>query len=178
MNWTDLENDVYAEAKSVFTNLQQAHPDKPFYAFALYTDSDGITVCPAANSPDGLQRSLAQAEIEPDDEDARYYRWATAEWAYEYWEAQSFNEICRRLREDESGEDTDEVVARLVAVMTQALARLRAEGVFRDGPDGAPILFVSVSDDDRAEDIENESARVLNAPDAAARFLARYGDAA
>jgi hypothetical protein len=176
VNWTDLEDGIYAEGKDVFERLQRAHPDEQFYAFSLYTDSDGITVCPAAISTQGLVQILQAAEVEPGSQDAAYYKWATAEWPYEYWDAQAFNDICTRLREEEENEDLDAFVAHLVKAMTNALARLREEGVFKHGADGAPILFVSMSDDDRAEEIEDESAKTLNTPDAYARFAARYGE--
>jgi hypothetical protein len=176
VNWTDLEDDIYAEGKGVFERLQRAHPDEQFYAFSLYTDSDGITVCPAANSTHGLVRILKAAEVEPGSRDAAYYHWATAEWPYESWDAQAFNDICRRLREDQENEDPDAFVAHLVKAMTNALARLREDGVFEHGEDDAPTLFVSMSDDDRAEDIEDESAKVLNTPAAYARFASRYDE--
>lgn len=78
----------------------------------MYTDEDGSTVCPAANTEEGFQRRLARAEAKLRDESdymrgyrqrveemhRRYYRsdpasderkmfrWGTAEWAYELFE--------------------------------------------------------------------------------------------
>jgi hypothetical protein len=170
VNWTELELRVYEDARKTFADLQQTHPNDVFYAYALYTDGDGITVCAAANSRRGLAKALEQAEVEPGSADAAYYEWATAEWAYEGWDGWSFRDVCTTLRESSASFD----VAEVFGIMQRALARVRDDGIFRALPDGeAPVLFVTVSDDDRAEEIENASAKVLNDPETFARFAAR-----
>ncbi|QEI06756.1 DUF4303 domain-containing protein [Pigmentiphaga aceris] len=176
MNWNELENEVYAAAKEVFVNVQNAHPNEQFYAFALYTDSGAMTICPAANSVEGLTRELANDETDPDGEEAAYYRWATSEWAYESWQADSFNDICTKLGDIPESEDFAHTQAKVYEVMTNALARLSKEGVFKPQSSGdAPVLFVTLTDDDEAEDVENRSAKVLNSPEVFEKFVNRFG---
>ena len=176
MNWAELEEDVYQAASAVFANLQAAYPDERFYAFALYTDSGSMTICPAANSREALARKLADEGIEPADEDVPYYTWSTSEWTYESWEGDRFNDICTKLRDAlESVEDYEHFQAKVFQTMTGALARVRDAGVLARGkPGDAPVLFVTLTDDDEAEAVENASAKTLNSPEVYARFAARY----
>jgi hypothetical protein len=60
--------------------------------------------------------------------------------------------------------------------MVEALRQLDAEQFFGTGDARDRVtLFVSVSDDDGALDIETKSAEVLNPPPVAAAFAKRYG---
>lgn len=176
MNWADLEEDVYQAASAAFTALQAAHPDEQFYAFALYTDSGAMTICPAASSREALARKFAKEGIDAADEDVPYYTWSTSEWPYEAWEDALFNDICTRLRESLEGEENHEhFLAQVFQTMTRAMARVRDDGVFAEGDSGdAPVLFVTLTDDDQAEAVEDESAQTLNSPEVYARFAARY----
>ena len=176
MNWTELEDDVYQAASAAFTELQTAHPDEQFYAFALYTDSGAMTICPAASSHEALARKFAKEGIDAADDDAPYYTWSTSEWPYEAWEDEHFNDICTRLRESlESEEDHEHFLAQVFQTMTNAMARVRDDGVFTHGKSGdAPVLFVTLTDDEQAEAVEDASAKTLNSPEVYARFAARY----
>ena len=176
MNWAELEEDVYQAVTAVFANLQAAHPDEQFYAFALYTDSGSMTICPAANSHEALARKLAEESIEPADEDVPYYTWSTSEWTYESWQGEHFDAICTTLRDAlESVEDYAHFQAQVFQTMTQAMARVRDDGLFaRAKPGDAPVLFVTLTDDDEAESVEDASAKTLNSPEVYARFAARY----
>src|SRR5690606_1777673 len=94
----DLQASIRDAARHVFTRLRGQHPDETFYAFALYTDDGAMTVVPAANSEEGLAAALEKAQADP--EERSYYRWATAEWAYEAYDPDGhFGEICTRVRE-------------------------------------------------------------------------------
>lgn len=176
MNWAELEEDVYQAATAVFTNLQTARPDEQFYAFALYTDSGSMTICPAANSYQALARKLAEDSIEPGGEDVPYYTWSTSEWQYESWQGDRFNDICTTLRDAlESVEDYEHFQAHVFQAMTHAMARVRDAGVFAHGKSGdAPVLFVTLTDDDQADAVEDASAKTLNSPEVYAGFAARY----
>ncbi|GFH91289.1 hypothetical protein IMSAGC002_02541 [Lachnospiraceae bacterium] len=54
-----------------------------------------------------------------------------------------------------------------------AFVRLKAENVFGERTKEV-TCFVSISDDDRAEDVENWSAQLLNTPELASAFVDRY----
>ncbi|WP_420212403.1 DUF4303 domain-containing protein [Burkholderia aenigmatica] len=159
--------------------LLAAHPDEHFYAFALYTDSGAMTVVPAANSEEGLKRVRERMEV-GDDEKAPEFTWATGEWAYESAEADSFNPLCERLAETVLGPEIPEAkfgefFRDLQRDMIEALRMLDQEGLFGTGAAREKItLFVTISDDNGAEALENESARILNPPAVFDRFINRY----
>ncbi|HDR9482201.1 hypothetical protein BLA13014_07234 [Burkholderia aenigmatica] len=169
-----------ADAASVtYRALLAAHPDEHFYAFALYTDSGAMTVVPAANSEEGLKRVRERMEI-GDDEKAPEFTWATGEWAYESAEADSFNPLCERLADTVLGPEIPEAkfgefFRDLQRDMIEALRLLDQEGLFGTGAAREKItLFVTISDDNGAEALENESAKILNPPAVFDRFINRY----
>ena len=165
-------------ARAVFAEVQQQHPDEEFYAFALYTDGDAITVCPAANSEEALQRKVNQRN-ESDPAELRYLRWAIAEWEYETAGAERFQTVCDQLRECRlQGDMTKDITAfsrQLQATMISALRDLDMESLFgsanrRD----KVVLFVSTSDSADAQQVETQSAHKLNPQPVYRRFRNRY----
>jgi hypothetical protein len=60
--------------------------------------------------------------------------------------------------------------------MIEALRLLDQEGLFGVGAERERItLFVTISDDNGAEELENISAKLLNPPAVFDRFIKRYG---
>ena len=175
----DFAREIRDAARETYRALLAKHPDERFYAFALYTDSGAMTVVPAANSEEGLQRVRKQMGI-GDDERAPEFTWSTGEWVYESAEADAFNPLCKRLAETvlspsfraaEFGRFFNE----LQGDMIEALRRLDQEGFFGVGAERERItLFVTISDDDGAEELENASAKALNPPSIFERFIKRY----
>ena len=179
---TDLIRDA---ARDAFADLRAAHPGEAFYAFALYTDDGLMTVMPAANSEQGFRRAAGD---EDDPTELAHYRWATGEWAYEGEGAESakFDAVHDLLNEpaglydgDDDAEADRQFRARgdqLIKCMIAALRQLDAEGCFGVGEEGRRVtVFVSISDSDAAQVIENKSADLLNPPEVAAAFAERYG---
>ena len=176
-------------ARAAFGDLRRAHPQEAFYAFALYTDEGWMTIVPAANSEEGFRRATGEGM---DPVNRRYYRWATAEWAYETAGDEHFDAANALLNTPPPGaEPTDEEAdeaeeaeeARryrekgdaLLGSMVEGLRLLDAEGFFGTGEAREAVtLFVSISDSDEAEALETSSARQLNPPAVAAAFAARY----
>lgn len=179
MNWLDLENRVYEAAKSAFTSLINSHPDEIFYACALYTDSSAMTICPSANSMRGLEEKVNQEEEEDrSDEAIQYYKWASSEWAYEAWESERFKDICKTLRESSERNNIEKFQLQVFQIMTNALLVLKNEGFFQSfGIHQAPVLFITITDDDRAEEVENQSAKILNGEKEFDEFINRYSGA-
>lgn len=176
-DFSDFQRDIADAARATFRALRAQHPDEHFYAFALYTDSGAMTVVPAANSVEGLRRIREQQAV-PDDDP--WYAWGFSEWAYAAAEASPFNAICGKLADDVLSPQFvrsrfPEFSRQLHADMIAALRLLDREGLFGTGDERAAItLFVSISDDDAAEALENESAKALNPPAVADAFLRRY----
>lgn len=175
----NFAQDIRDAARETYLALLAKHPDEHFYAFALYTDSDAMTVVPAANSEEGLQRVRKQMAV-GDDERAPEFRWATGEWVYESAEAGSFNPLCKKLADAvlSPGFPAAKFVHffdELQRDMIEALRLLDQEGLFGVGAERERItLFITVSDDNRAEELENVSAKLLNPPAVFDRFISRY----
>lgn len=177
MDWTRLKDDIAAAARQSFSELLARHGNETFYAFALYTDEDCYTVVPAANSLERYQATIADLD-EASPQALAYYRWASAEWAYEAFAAGPFTPICNRLATTCAAVSGDATAfaafkAEVHRAMIAALKQLDDEGFFGQGRDGA-VLFITSSDADEAEAVENRSAAILNRPGIHASFLERF----
>jgi hypothetical protein len=163
---------ITAAAKRAFTEVREAHRDEDFYAFALYTDDGLMTVMPSANTEQGYQRAVKKYGFKKRQEKS-YVRWATAEWAYEGVGADAFNQVCDLI----NGQEIDDMSAKanyVIGSMVGALKALDDKGVFGKGEARKKItVFVSISDSDDAEGIENKSAEMLNPPAVFAEFQKR-----
>lgn len=179
MDWVDLEVRVYEAAKSAFSSLKKARPNEEFYVCALYTDSGAMTICPSANSFRGLEEKISQEDEEDrSNEVVQYYKWASSEWAYEAWQSEDFEGVCKSLRESAERSDFENFQSQVFLTMTNALLLLKNEGFFQSfNARQSPVLFVTITDDDRAEELENKSARILNGEQVFGEFVNRYSDA-
>lgn len=179
MDWPALTNDIASAARQSFSDLLAQHGGETFYAFALYTDEDCYTVVPAANSLEPYRAKMAGLRNAGPQELA-YYRWASAEWAYEDYASAPFHPICNRLGEACAAVSGDEAAfaafkAHVHQAMTEALKLLDAEGFFGRHRQGA-VLFITSSDFDESRAMEDCSARLLNPPEICETFLLRHKD--
>lgn len=172
MDWSVLSDEIYEATKKAFVSLEEAFPSEDFYAYALYTDSGAMTVVPAANSLQGLQSKL---DDDNDQSLTSYYQWASSEWKYEAWKSEEFAHISKALRESPERVRFDVFKENLIKAMVLALKKMDNDGFFGEGAKRKKItLFITISDDDSAEWVENESAKALNPPDTADLFLNRF----
>ncbi|RQS88769.1 DUF4303 domain-containing protein [Burkholderia contaminans] len=174
MDIQDLIGKIAQATTSVFSALKSEHPNEDFYAFALYTDSSAMSVQAAGNSEQALQNVLKNADERSPEQDA-YYRWASSEWPYEAFHGAEFKGISKIVRESPDRSNFLKFKADVHAAMIDALRTVDARGLFGTGPDREKIIiFVTITDDDDAEQLENDSAKQLNSPTAYQRFLNRY----
>ncbi|WP_349308675.1 DUF4303 domain-containing protein [Microbacterium sp. MM2322] len=142
------------------------------YAVALTTDDGAMSpgLCVTTVEHYEAKRSEADAAdvLASPGYDA-YLRWDTAEWRDELAGWEHFEPISEALPEE--SDDADGWFEEHIDALTAALAHLRAE---RAEALAGVTLFVSVTDSDETEAIENRSARALNPPELTERFLRRY----
>lgn len=176
MDWNDLESKIYTLSKKAFSNFLDVYSHESFYAFALYTDSSAMTVCLAANSLEKLGEKLdKEEEADKTDDVVSYFKWTSSEWAYEAFEGDAFADLNHALRSDNERDEFDTFRQRLIQSMINALGSLAKEDFFKkEYRAGDLIVFVTITDDDAAESIENESARLLNTENRAETFLKRF----
>ncbi|MER2299426.1 DUF4303 domain-containing protein [Pseudomonas promysalinigenes] len=174
MDWKEFEVEILNSVKRAIQDLLEEQPSEHFYAFALYTDSSAMTVALAANSIEALELKLQEEDEEERDECRPYYQWATSEWKYEGWRSDFFRKASAELRESVFRNDIEAFRKNLYSAMTSVLGELRRSDFFHGFVLKNPTLFVSVTDDDTAELVENHSARLLNASNDYVDFIKRY----
>jgi len=180
MDWEKLTADVVLAASAAFGSLVSEKSDEHFYAFALYTDEDAFTIEPSANSIERHEAKLRDTG-ETDELQIASNKWATAEWAYEGWNADLFTQIYLDLESHRKTLPKSEVdyasyKNSVHECLISALKRMDENGFFAKGREDI-TLFISSSDDDEAFDMENKSARQLNPEQVYSQFMKRYGDA-
>ena len=105
-------------------------------------------------------------------ENQNYYKWATSEWAYESYEDYLYCELCKVLRHSSDRENFFNFRNSLITSMTNVLVRVRKE--MHNDALASITMFVSVTDDDDSEHIENESSEKINEIAIHEYFLNRY----
>lgn len=171
MNWDELEEKCFQATFEAIKKLLTEKTDENFYAFSLYTDSSAMTVSLSANSEERLH-SILNAEEDKSKETQSYYKWATSEWAYEGFSAENFSDISKALRESPDRANFLQFKEKLVQTLINTLKKLKLSELAPTLNDS--VLFVSVTDDDDAERIENISAGLINDKSVASCFVSRY----
>lgn len=108
MDLQELHSQIKAASKQAFSLVRSRYPNEEFCGYALYSDSDAITVCPSTNT-----RSHLESMIDSDPGDAEYYRWSPAEWSYEFEGAEYFDQVSKALYEQVKGIKSPEEHSRL-----------------------------------------------------------------
>lgn len=189
----DLQPAIEKAVQHAMEKIRREIGEEHIYSAALVTDSDCITLFLAVNTEAALakrdeadrtpERLAALRQYWPEelvgkvaDGSFSLNRYIPDEWGYSDGSGSELNQISQRLYDQEAAlsdaddDNYDEVHERfqeqLLETVALAFETLRAEGVF----DPETFCFISMSDDDRASDIEDDSARRLNTPEQYARF--------
>lgn len=169
MDWNEIEDDCFQIMVELVNKILSEHPDEKFYAFSLYTDSSAMTVSLSANTEEKLN-AMFDADADKSQLNQNYYRWAVSEWAYEGYGADFFNEVSRKLRLAPGREHFSDFRCDLIKSLTNALNRMNKEIM----NDTLVVMFVSITDDDESEFIENMSSELINSEAMHDAFLERY----
>nr|WP_026264107.1 DUF4303 domain-containing protein [Paenibacillus terrigena] len=144
MDFQLLQAKIKAAAMDAFERVRNQYPGQSFCGYALYSDADAITVCPAVNSTDNLNNMIAG-----DPEDAIYYRWSPGEWDHEFEGAEYFAEISSLLFNEVKGMKSVARVRqfkeKVYECCVAALDSLNEEGFFFDLNESGVLVF-TVSD--------------------------------
>ena len=140
MNFLELQLKIEKAARKAFEEIRARHADQRLCGYALYTDSDAITVCPAANSERNLNRMMAD-----DPDDSVYYRWSPGEWDHEFEGAQHFEEISALLEKEVGNivrpQHHAEFKSQVHEACVLALENLRREGYFSNNSVDTVVVF-------------------------------------
>ncbi|PQP80851.1 hypothetical protein C0Q44_24175 [Paenibacillus sp. PCH8] len=145
------------------------------YACAFGTDSDWVTLFMTVNTEESLSKHITdmkEQELCDSEQDEIYYRWGCSE--YQYGEDTHFNHISRLLYATEEVQKYKDEIIRIIAEVVNETA----DDVFaRYGQvKGDITFFISMTDDDMAEDIENQSVQQMTADSLVSGFLTRYDE--
>lgn len=191
----DLKERLVKAIELDFTNIKKMIDNEKIYALSLVTDSDTVSLFLAVNTNEFLEKKndvensqddelFAQfAEFFPeklDELDNITYdtKWIPAEWGYSNNDLKhsEIALIVPNLFKKGSALDSQELLLfqRLFfECLTSTLQTLIKKGVFIDNTQEITI-FISISDDERTEEIENFSAEILNSEDIYNKFSKRY----
>ena len=171
MDWNKFEEKCYQITVNVITKILSERSNENIYGIGLYTDSSAMTVCLSANSTEELQ-AILDSDSDKSKENQNYYTWAISEWSYESYEAELFSELSKELRLSPDRAQFPEFKSDLINSLTNVLKRVKQEVFNRDGD--IVTMFVSMTDDDDAESIENVSSKLINSDVIHDLFLQRY----
>lgn len=183
----NLEYKIEQAVKKDMQKILKETGNEKIYAVALVTDSDCITLYLAVNTYEFMEKNDKEYSIDMDlsEEDiknlkegsASLTQWIPDEWGYSDDNNSELVKISKLLYENSESEDFgdeeyEENQKLFLETVTSAFKHLIKEKVF--GKYSEEITyFISMSDDDRAEEIENDSAKLLNPSNIYETFLNR-----
>lgn len=173
---------VKKDAKKILKQIGK----EQVYGAALVTDSDCITLYLAVNTYEKmrekdlkymnmLQAHLSEEQIEGlKNGTLSMTKWAPTEWAYSDGRGSKLNNVSKLLykKEEANSAEYAENMALFFEAVTDAWRTLITDKVFEEKTEEI-TYFVSMSDDNRSETIENYSASQLNRQELYEAFLKR-----
>lgn len=173
-----LEKELINAIRTDFNKLTELIKGECLYAVALVTDSCFDSIYLGLSTEESLLRKIGkyQEKREVSEKMKSYLRWTPAEW--EYGNTAISNSLLPKVSyilRNKKIEVTSEVESMFYETLEKNMHILYQEGLFSNNIICNQLtLFISISDDDRALEIENCSAKVLNSPDVYETFIKRF----
>jgi len=177
-----------------FTNLKKIIGNEKIYAVSLVTDSDTVSLFLAVNTNEFLEKKNEEKDTKDNElfaQFAEYFpvkidgfdaitsntKWIPAEWGYSNNDLihSEIALIVPKLFEKGTTIDSPELplFKRLFfECLTSTLQTLITKGIFSEN-NQIITKFISISDDERTEEIENASAKILNSEEVYNKFSQR-----
>lgn len=173
---------VKKDVKKILNQIGQ----EQIYGAALVTDSDCITLYFAVNTYEKMREKdlkymnmfqvhLTEEQIEGlKNGTLSMTKWVPAEWAYSDGRESELNNVSKLLYQKEEANSAEyaENTALFLEAVTEAWRMLIADKILGEKTEDI-TYFVSMSDDNRSETIENYSASQLNRHELYEAFLKR-----
>lgn len=170
----DVQADLIESVSAATEAMLASGEARDAYALALSMAEDGMGIGFCWTSESHFRQHLLEMGGEEDlaPEDEIYFRWAVAEWLHEGWRDELFASVndavsTKAMSRGLSKTEFDALVEAMVA----ALASLRDR--WPEALKGV-TMFVTVSDSEDAEALEDGTAEKLNPPELRDAFLARF----
>lgn len=144
MNTINLVDKIKAAAKEAFLDIRRQHVEEIICGYALYSDSEGLTISSSVNSYKHLLKLVTE-----DPSDEVYYRWSPGEWAFEFDGADHFLEVAAivaaEMKNCISRPECDRMRDHVFESCVEAIEAMKSEGFFADA-DPATVYVFTVSD--------------------------------
>ena len=159
--WQEVTEKIRDAVAADLREILGCIDDEHIYTAALVTDRYCCSLFLAVNTLEYLQSE----DEEPDDES----KWHPDEWGYSDGHGSELVKLSKSLWENHA---TLPGEAFFFSAMISAMAQVKGSGIFGEGTEEI-TFFISISDDEDAENLEDSSAMTLNSPELAAAFLNR-----
>lgn len=187
--FNNLAKKIEQAVKMDMEQIRKEIGEEKIYAVALVTDSDCITLFLALNTYEYmrnrdveylemLRNYLSEEDIKNVKEGtASLTKWTPDEWGYSDGKNSQLVEINKLLydKENENSNEYERHNALFFEAVTSAFKNLIAAKTFGNNSDEI-TYFISMSDDERAYEIEDFSAKMLNSESVYQAFLKRKPD--
>jgi len=162
-----LKNAIVEDYASLLRLSGKENP----YACALVTDSDASTLFFAMNTVEKFNEKI----LKVGEKFKAYYKWTPAEWAYgdddtdKKMVSKASSILSKKSEEQETRNNYPSFETGLYECMTTALEKFKEEKCLSE-----MVMFISISDDNRARSVENYSAKLLNLESVYNDFVKRF----
>ena len=175
-----LRNAITDGARKAFSYIMEQCKNENIYGIVLCTDSSFMSLAVFANTEESLQRTIEKyAKDDPGVRNNPAFRWFCTEWQYDASEPpSSFGQACTIMEdifsEVEFDDDCDpvdedhyqETQQKIIQALCDGICDLDKEGFFGTEPERNKItVYVSVSDSDITEEVEDFSVKAINPTD-------------
>ncbi|PPQ48531.1 hypothetical protein C5G87_11855 [Paenibacillus peoriae] len=143
------------------------------YSCAFGTDSDFVTLFLAVNTEESLAKHIINMKAQGlcnSKEDENYYRWGFCE--YQYGDTTHLNHISKFLYATENVFDYKDKMIKIMSKVVKETDDVLFNQFGQSKED--IIFFVSMTDDDMAEELENQSVIQMTNAKLVDDFLHRY----
>ncbi len=184
--FNNLAEKIEQAVKKDMEQIRKEIGEEKIYAVALVTDSDCITLFLPLNTYEYMRKkdveylemlhdNLSEEDIKNVKEGtASLTKWTPDEWGYSDGKNSQLVEISKLLydKEEANSKEYEKHTALFFESVTSAFKNLIAEKTFGNNSDEI-TYFISMSDDERAYEIEDFSAKLLNSESVCQAFLKR-----
>ena len=167
MKWDKIEKYCIS---IVELSLKEIVSKSDVYAVSLYSDESATSISFGANSIENFEKNVSEKNATI-IEDIAYYKWAPDEWDFEGYNAEKFRDINKWLYENSERDDFEMFFQKTIETMISVLRK--SKNIIKNDLEKI-TFFVTITDNDIAEEIENKSSREINTPDVHCSFMKRY----
>lgn len=185
----NIENKIYDAVKKELKSILQETGNEKIYSVALVTDEDCISLFLSVNTYEYLRKQdlknlefmkqyLSEEKISRVEQGTdSLTKWTPDEWGYSGGKNSDLVKVSELLfkKEEQNSKEYEENKDLFFETLISALKRIIDDNVMGDTLEEI-TYYISMSDGDGIEEIENYSAKLLNAQSVYEAFLHRYDE--